>query len=317
MVLKLDILKKVLKEISVIYARLINQYKFKYQTIFSPRFDKQNDNNQVLDETELYINLNINHNLTEADINIIDIKSALEHQIKQQEMKNSGWRFDKKNSMTIYFYKTGEMNGSNYVKIPMRSNAILNIENNDNNCFICSKLANLHPCSNNDPNRVSSYKQYFNVLSINGFDFSCGFKCSDVHRFNEVNKLSIIIFELVFYQDQNKGRHKLIPYEISNINSDRVIDLAIYRNHYVLIEKLDVFLGDPNKKFICRQCLSSYTSENMLLKHKRKCGDDNITTIKTSNESYFHWIKNFFIRIKYILGFMQISKLIMRKIFLV
>ena len=27
----------------------------------------------------------------------------------------------------------------------------------------------------------------------------------------------------------------------------------------------------------------------MLLKHKQKCGDDNIATIKTSIESHLHW----------------------------
>ena len=46
-------------------------------------------------------------------------------------MNDCGWRFDKINSMSLYFYKTVEMNGSNYVKIPLRSNGILNIENND------------------------------------------------------------------------------------------------------------------------------------------------------------------------------------------
>ena len=34
-------IKKIMKELSVIYARLINQYKFKYQTVFSARFDKK------------------------------------------------------------------------------------------------------------------------------------------------------------------------------------------------------------------------------------------------------------------------------------
>ena len=76
-------------------------------------------------------------------------------------------------------------------------------------------------------------------------------------------------------------------------NLDRVIDLAIYKNHYVLIKKLDVFLGDNNKKFFCRQSLSSYTSENMLKKHKEKCDDNNITTIRISNESHLHWKKHF------------------------
>ena len=145
-----------MKELSVIYARLINQYKFKYQTVFSARFDKQDEDIQVLDGTNLFINLNINHNLTQSDLHIIDVKSPLEFQIQQQEMKVSGWRFDKTNSMIIYFYKTGELNGSNYVKKPMRSNAILNIENNDKYCFLWSIIASLHPCSNNHPNRVTN-----------------------------------------------------------------------------------------------------------------------------------------------------------------
>ena len=101
-------INKIIKKLSVIYARLINKCKFKYQTVFSARFDKQD--NQVLDETELFINLKINHNLTETDINNIDVTSPLERQI-QQQMKDSGWRFDQINSMTIYFYKTGVMDG--------------------------------------------------------------------------------------------------------------------------------------------------------------------------------------------------------------
>ena len=100
--------------------------------------------------------MNINHNLTQTDIDNNDVKSPLEHQTQQQEMKNSGWRFDKINSMTINFYKTGELNGSNYGKILLRSNGILNIENNDKYCFLWSILAYLHPCDNNYPNRVSS-----------------------------------------------------------------------------------------------------------------------------------------------------------------
>ena len=286
-------INKIMKELSNIYARLINQYKFGYQTVFSARFDKQNEDGQLLDETELFNNLNLNHNLTQTDLDNINVVSSLEHQIQQQEMKDSGWRFDKINSMTIYFYKTTEMNGSNYIKIPLRSNAILNVENNDKFCFLWYILAYLHPCNNNHPNRVSNCRQYFDELNIQDFDFSKGFRCSDVHKFNELNNLSVNIFELNFYQDQNQWKHKLTPIEISKNNTDRVIDLAIYKNHYVLIKKLDVFLGDHNKKFICRRCLSSYTSENMLMKHNQKCGDDNITTIKTSNESHLYWKKHF------------------------
>ena len=120
-----------------------------------------------------------------------------------------------------------------------------------------------------------------------------GFKCSDVHRFNELNNSSINIFELNFYQDQNKWKHKLIPIEVSKHDSHRVIDLAIYKNHFIPIEKLDVFLADHNKKIICRQCLSSHTSKNILMKHKQKCGEDNITTINTSSGTHLLWKNHF------------------------
>ena len=106
--------------------------------------------------------------------------------------------------MKISFYKTVEINGSNYVKNPLRSSAILNIQNNDKYCFIWSFLASLHPCENTHPSRVNIYIQYFNELNFQSFDFTNGVKCSDVHRFNELNNLFVNIYELNFYQDGDK-----------------------------------------------------------------------------------------------------------------
>ena len=124
-------INKIIKELSVIYARLINQYKFKYHTLFSASFYKINEEDQRNNEIELYINLNISNNLTESKIDNIDVRSQLEHQIQIQETKESGWIFDKINSMKFSFYKTRELDGTSYVKIPLRSNAILNIQNID------------------------------------------------------------------------------------------------------------------------------------------------------------------------------------------
>ena len=50
-------------------------------------------------------------------------------------MKDSGWRFDKVKSRTIYFYKTIEVNGSGFTKILLRNSAILNFQDDDNFCF--------------------------------------------------------------------------------------------------------------------------------------------------------------------------------------
>ena len=79
-------------------------------------------------------------------------------------MKDSGWRFDTINSMTVYFCKTGEFNGSDYIKLLLRSNAFSNSENRDKYCFLRSILADIHTSNYIHPNRVSIYRQYFNEL---------------------------------------------------------------------------------------------------------------------------------------------------------
>ena len=146
----------------VMNAKLINQFNFKYQTVFSAKFDKQDEYNQLLDERKLFNISIINHNITETDIDKSDIKSSLEHQIQIQEKKDSGWRFDKTTSMVIDFYKTGELKESIYEKLPVRSCALKNIENNVRKCFSWSILASLHPCNKFYPDRISNYTQYFN-----------------------------------------------------------------------------------------------------------------------------------------------------------
>ena len=119
---------------SVIYARLINQYKFKYKTVFSAIFNKQDEDGLMLGETEsgkIYI---ISHNLTESDINDVDVVFPLEEQIQKQEIKSGGWNFDKTISMTKIFLKTTEIQGSSDIKLPLRSSTNLKIENVDK-CF--------------------------------------------------------------------------------------------------------------------------------------------------------------------------------------
>ena len=182
------------------------------------RFDKQIEDNQVLDETELNKDLKINHNLTEIDLDITNVRFALEEQIQKQEMKDSGWRIDKINSLTIHFYKTCEVNRSSYVKFPFRSFVTLDIQNDHKFCFFWSILDHLHTVAgskNEHSTRVSNYRQYFNDVNIEGYNFTNGFKWSDDKKFKKLNKLSFNLFGLSFYQDQTTWKHKLIPFEVS------------------------------------------------------------------------------------------------------
>ena len=104
----------------------------------------------------------------------------------------------------------------------MRPSGILNTENDDKYCSLWSILASLHPRNDNGPNRVSNFRQDFDELNLQGFDFSNGFEYTHVHILKKLNNISINIVELSFCQDQNKWKHEVIPFENSKNESKKV-----------------------------------------------------------------------------------------------
>ena len=109
-----------------IYARLFNQYKSKYLIFFSDSFYKINEEDQRSDKFEFFTNFNNNHNWTEPDNKNIDVKSQLKHQIQTQEAKDTARITDEINSLKTRFFKTGELNVSSHLKLPLRTSALLN-----------------------------------------------------------------------------------------------------------------------------------------------------------------------------------------------
>ena len=170
---------------ATIYASLKNQCKFKYHKLFSASFYKSDEEDQRSKELKILLYLNKNQKITKSDINDIDVNSQWEHQLQIEETKENGWIFDKITWRKSVFVKTGDASGSFFMKLQLRSCASVNFKNDDKNCFLWSILAYLHSCESDHPNRVSNYRQYFIELNIEGFDYSNGFKCSDIKKLSE------------------------------------------------------------------------------------------------------------------------------------
>ena len=197
--------------------------------MFSARFDKRNEDDQVVDEIELNKNLNNSQKLTELDIDIFNVRFQLGLQIQNQGSKDSGWRFDKNVSLLKHFYETTELNGSSYVKVPLRSPCILKTEIDDNYCYLPSLIASLYPCESSHPNRAAISGQNLNGINVDGFDLTIGFKYTDDHNFEKLGNLSTNTFELNFFQGESEWKLKLIPIEILRNFFDKVIVLMIIK----------------------------------------------------------------------------------------
>ena len=72
-----------------------------------------------------------------------------------------------------------------------------------------------------------------------------------------------------------------------------MIFLMIYKNHFVLIKTLHVFLGNHNSQYVCCRCLNCFKLENVLVNHTKSCELQDITAIKFSKDNHLMWKKHF------------------------
>ena len=164
-----------------------------------------------------------------------------------------------------------------YVKFPITTNSIRKLQNIDTYCFLCSIVANIHPIDK-DPQRVTKYEPYWNELDNTNIDFTIGLNITDIPRFEQLNPtLSLNIFE--FSTDENND-HKLNPLYISNRMKTEEFRFFFYKNDYILLGKLHVFISKQDRRYVCRNCYNNYTNQLELTTHKRLCSiNDNIVYI--------------------------------------
>ena len=84
-------------------AKLINQYKFKYQLTFLAPISKDEEDGEKANQIELPIILCITDNLTQSELDNINIQWSLGNSIQAIEIKESGWIFQRINSTKIGF----------------------------------------------------------------------------------------------------------------------------------------------------------------------------------------------------------------------
>ena len=117
-------------------------------------------------------------------------------------------------------------------------------------------------------------------------------KIVDIPRFEILNPtLSINVFE---YSEEEENDYKLVPLYISkNTENRRIIDLILYKNHYILLKELHVFIGKHDNQYVCRNCLSSYSVLSELTTHKKLCGGKMKSVYIPCKKTHIKWDKNY------------------------
>ena len=181
------------------------------------------------------------------------------------------------------------LHGSSYVKLPAKledKKAILNIQNDDQKCFLWSILAALHPVHWRDhAQRVQHYRSFEGELNVGGIEFPV--KVSDITKFEKQNPaLSINLFG---YEEK-----ELFPLYITKEKKEHHVNLLLISSnetkHYCLIRNLSRLLRSLTKykckKYFCEYCLHGFVWEDSLLEHEPHCSKNGPQKIKLPDEGH-------------------------------
>ena len=221
-----------------------------------------------------------------------EVKDILKEMIKQilnilsiYQKNGSGWYFKEVIRLEIHKVEYKPMKGGSYIPLPnfiMRKKAIINMENEDNKCFLWSILRYLHPREKHSP-RINNLKKYENDLNFKEINFPI--KVKDITKFENQNPdlPGINIFSL---NDNNK----VYPLRINQKDCQNSLDLFLHsdgeKQHYSLIKNFTRLVRSQytshrsSKIYICKKCLTHYTKEELLEKHIKYCGNNETVGVK-------------------------------------
>ena len=228
----------------------------------------------------------------------------------QTKMVGSGWVIDSvlSFSVIIYTFKPKLLSGGEYFDTKLAgfkglkgNNALLNVQNTDNLCFLYCIAAKQHPVESiKRPERPTHYEDYIEKYNIENIKFPLSI--NDVKKFENQNKG---IYINIFTYSKSGEMASLI---VNKEHVDDAIDLLFIEHedkaHYILIREFSSFKAAQtknvyNKTYMCKLCLSfEHRDEQKYKEHIEDCKrNDPVKTILPQPNT-FKEFKNYKYKIK-------------------
>ena len=239
--------------------------RYKYQLSYLAKFSKIVNGEEVF---KRWIKSDLTYNNTQ------DTHNTLMQKLDDEQLEGSGFVFQEIEEVILEIYKVNDIQASSYIELPGKykdNKSIININNNDQYCFLWCILAQLYPVENHK-DRISKYIIHLNKLNLKGIEFPM--KVKDIPKFENLNNLNINVFELT--------GNVLTPIHVNKKYLQPQIDLLLYQNHYCLITRLHCLINkDSHMKHVCR-CLTAFSSQPVLIDHIDRCQKQQPTKITFS-----------------------------------
>ena len=169
------------------------------------------------------------------------------------------------------------LRGETWIALPKElanKNAIINMKNTDNKCFLWCVLRALNP-KDNHPERIDKkLKEKENTLNMDGIEYPVSLK--DIDKFEKQNPtISITVFS---YNEKNK----VFPLRVSKYAYTWEVNILLMLiekdgvKHYTWVKNISRLLSSQvsnhrEKHHFCLRCLNPFWSHKSLEKHLEYC----------------------------------------------
>ena len=235
---------------------------------------------------------------------------TIEERIQNFNQRGSNWRFQRVISLDILFTDFQPLRGSTFLPLPSKistKKAVINMKNNDDQCFKWSVVRALHPVDIHPERITKELKDQSERLDWSGLKFPV--KLDQIvifEKFNPSISINIFGFEGVVY-----------PLRLSKRKNEQTINLLLIsdgeKQHYCLIKSLSRLLssqvsGHKESNSFCLNCLNHFPNEEKLKIHEEYCLKNQAIRIEMPEEGSLVTFIHHRDPLKFLLLFMLISK---------
>ena len=240
-------------------------------------------------------------NLEKTDVKVILKEMIIEilGNLIIYQKKGTGWYFKEVKRLEIHIVEYKPMKGSSYIPLPefiKKKNAIINIKNEDDKCFLWSILRYLHPKEIHGE-RLTDLIKYENDLNFKEINFPV--KVKDITKF-ENNNLDLPGINVFSVNDNNK----IYPLRINKKDCLNSIDLFLYsedeKQHYSPIKTFSRLMRSQitshrsSEIYICKKCFTHFTKKYLLKSHKKYCSKNETVAVKMPTKNSVLKFQNHF-----------------------